>query len=79
MTARAAYPNAAIYPHGALTATQLEQLCGDHKLRLMQTSRGHLYLSSVAPQVPDRSGPDGSPSSVGNPAAAAGHTFPEAA
>jgi len=52
MSARAAYPNAAIYPHGALTATQLEQLCHDHRLRLMQTTHGYLYLSTESTAAP---------------------------
>jgi len=41
-----------IHPHLALTATQLEQLCLDHHLRLMQTSRGYLYLSTESTAAP---------------------------
>ena len=76
---RAAYPNAVLLPHPAMSAARAERVCHVNGLRLMQTSRGHLYLSSAAPQVPERSGPDISLPSVGNPADAAGPDFPEAA
>lgn len=76
MSARAAYPNAAIYPHGALTATQLEQLCRDHHLRLMQTTRGYLYLDPAQPQAlaTVTRGTSDLPAEGAIPAAAAGPT-----
>ena len=79
MTARAIYPNAQIRPHGALRAEQLEHLCREHGLRLMQTSRGYLYLSPESSTASSAANVVPLPVATGTEGAAAGHNEPEAA